>query len=121
MRSLRALVVRFTTLFDRSRGDREFAAEMDSHLALHVDDNVRAGMTPAEARRQAIIALGGVEQTRERLRERRGLPTVESVLGDVRHSLRQFPSEKMAVVAPIPSASVSTATAVKVRLWSASA
>ena len=43
------------------------SAELESHLQLHIDDNIHAGMTPAEARRRALIALGGVEQTKERI------------------------------------------------------
>lgn len=52
MRGLRALLVRLRAVFDHDRPDRELAAELESHLAIHVDDNVRAGMTPEEARRQ---------------------------------------------------------------------
>ncbi len=46
--------------------ERDFDAEIQSHLDLHIADNLRAGMTVDEARRRAVIALGGVEQTRER-------------------------------------------------------
>ena len=50
-------------LWRRHEGD--FSAELESHLAMHIADNVRAGMTPAEARRHALIALGGIEQAKE--------------------------------------------------------
>ena len=53
----------------RRNRDREFSAELQSHLDMHIADNIRAGMTPEEARRQALVALGGVEQTRERYRD----------------------------------------------------
>ena len=46
------------------------------------------GMSPDEARRQALIKLGGVEQTKERYRDRRGLPLVETALKDLRFALR---------------------------------
>ena len=78
MRRLRAALVRLTSLFRRERLDRELAAEMESHLQLHVDDNLRAGMSPDEARRQAIIALGGIEQTKEQYRDRLGMPSLEA-------------------------------------------
>ena len=55
MRRVRSFLFRLADLFGRARRDRDLAAELDSHLQLHVDDNLRAGMTPAEARRQALI------------------------------------------------------------------
>jgi predicted permease len=54
----------------RRAREREFSAELESHVDMHIADNVRAGMTHDEARRQALLALGGVEQTKERYRER---------------------------------------------------
>lgn len=90
MRGLRALLVRFRALFDRDRLDAELAAELESHLAMHIDDNVRAGMTPEEARRQAILKLGGVAQTTERYRDRRGLPGLENLGRDLLFGLRMM-------------------------------
>jgi len=90
MRQLRAWLVRFGELFRKERGDRDLAAEMESHLQMHIEDNFRAGMSPAEARRQALMKLGGVEQTKEIYRDRRGLPFLESLLQDVRHGARML-------------------------------
>ncbi|HKV09463.1 MAG TPA: ABC transporter permease [Thermoanaerobaculia bacterium] len=90
MRGLRALLVRLRAIFDRDRLDRELAAELESHLAMHIDDNVRAGMTPEEARRQAILKLGGVAQTEERYRDRRGLPGLENLVRDLLFGLRMM-------------------------------
>src|SRR6202011_5488285 len=61
---------------------------MESHLHMHIEDNLRAGMSAAEARRQALIKLGGVEATKEIYRERRGLPVLETLVQDLRYSLR---------------------------------
>ena len=58
MRPLRAWLIRLTTSIAPSRREREMAEEFESHLQLHVDDNIRAGMTPAEARRQALVKFG---------------------------------------------------------------
>jgi predicted permease len=88
MRSIRAFCVRVANSFARRRHDREFADELNSHLQLHIDDNVRAGMTPAEARRAAMIALGGVAQTTESYRDRRGLPTLDTLRQDVVYAIR---------------------------------
>ena len=61
MRKVRALLLRFGGLFNRQRKDRELDEEIESHLQLHIEDNVRSGMGLEEARRQATIKLGGIE------------------------------------------------------------
>ncbi len=70
--------------------DREddIAAELNAHLGAHIDDNIRAGMTEDEARRQALLSLGGVMQTTEAHRDRRGLPFVDTTLQDLRYAVR---------------------------------
>ena len=55
---------------------------------MHIDDNIRAGMTPEEARRQALGRLGGIEQTKERYRDRASLPWLDMALQDLRGSAR---------------------------------
>jgi predicted permease len=75
-------------LFGRERRDRELAAELESHLQFQIEENVARGMAPEEARRQALIASGGIEQTKERYRDGRGLPSLDSLLQDARFSLR---------------------------------
>jgi predicted permease len=88
MRKLRALFIRLSELFRKPRREQELAAEMESHLQLHIEDNVRSGMTPQESRRQALLKLGGLEQTKEAYRERRNLPGFETLLRDLRYGLR---------------------------------
>jgi putative ABC transport system permease protein len=90
MKRLRGWLLRFGGLFRRERRERELAAEMESHLQMHIEDNLRAGMSAEEARRQALIKLGGVEQTKEMVRERRGLPTLEVLLQDLRFGARML-------------------------------
>jgi putative ABC transport system permease protein len=90
MSGLRPWFARLGGLFGKERRDRELEAEMASHLQMHIEDNLRAGMTAEVARRQAVIKLGGVEQTKEAYRERRGVPWLESLLQDLRFSLRML-------------------------------
>src|SRR6266851_3566312 len=90
MRRIRAFFFRLAGLFDRRRRERELADELESHLQLHIEDNLRRGMTPVEARRQALIKLGGIEQTKDIYRDRRGVPTLESLIYDVRYGLRML-------------------------------
>jgi putative ABC transport system permease protein len=88
MSTLRAWLLRVGGLFGKERREQELAAEMESHLQLHVEDNLRAGLSPEEARRQALMKLGGVEPTKEIYRERRGLPVLETLVQDLRYGLR---------------------------------
>src|SRR5271156_3496669 len=88
MPALRSFFARLAGVFTGQRRDRELTDELESHLQLHVDDNLRRGVPPEEARRQAVIFLGGIEQTKEIYRERRGLPTIETLLQDLRFGAR---------------------------------
>jgi predicted permease len=85
---LRARVVRLGGLFNKEQRDRELAEELESHLQMQAEDNLRSGMTPEEARRQAVIKLGGIEAAKEQYRDRRGVPTVENLIRDLRYGLR---------------------------------
>ncbi len=88
MKALRAFVRRLIGSVSDAKGAEDFRHELESHLQLHIDDNVRAGMTPDEARRHAIIALGGITQTVEHHRNRRRLPFVDTLRQDVRYAVR---------------------------------
>jgi predicted permease len=90
VRRIRAWFFRIAGFLRKETTDRELAAEMESHLELHIDDNLRAGMNAEEARRQALIKLGGIEQTKEAYRERRGLPMLETFLQDLRFAARML-------------------------------
>jgi len=90
MRRWRALLLRLAGLLGKNRPDSELAEELESHLALHIADNLRSGMNPQEARRQALLKLGGMTQARELLRERNRLPRIESFIQDLRYALRML-------------------------------
>jgi macrolide transport system ATP-binding/permease protein len=82
VRTLRRWLRRIAGVFPSDRAERELAAELDSHLQFHVDDQIRAGMTNEEARRRAVIALGGLEATKDRYRDRRGIPPIDALRQD---------------------------------------
>ncbi len=88
MRRLRALVFRLGSLFSRERREQDLSAEMESHLQMHIQDNLHSGMNPQMARREAMMRLGGVEQTKENYRDLRGLPLLETFLQDLRFASR---------------------------------
>ncbi|HKD85361.1 MAG TPA: ABC transporter permease [Terriglobales bacterium] len=90
MNPLRTWVLRLAGIFSKERRERDFASEIEAHLQMHIDDNIRAGLSPEEARRQAIVKLGGVEQTKQVYRERGTAPLLESFLQDLRFAARQL-------------------------------
>ena len=85
---VRALLIRMTGRFDSGRADADFSAEIEAHLNLHIEDGVRAGLSAEDARRRALIRLGGVEQVRQAHRERRAFPRLESLWRDLRYAGR---------------------------------
>jgi predicted permease len=88
MRKIRALFIRLRGLFTARNTEADFSAELESHVALDTEAGIRTGLTAAEARRQALIRLGGAEPTRQAYRERRTLPWLESLLRDLKHGMR---------------------------------
>jgi predicted permease len=88
MRSLRAWIRRLTGTLNASRREREMAAEFESHLQLHIDDNIAAGMSPADARRQALLKFGAMEAVKEQFRDRGGFPLVTRIGQDLRFAAR---------------------------------
>ena len=88
MRALRAFLLRLGGLFHKERRDRDLTEEIESHLLLHIEDNIRAGMSAEDARRDAILKLGGVEAVKEEYRERRSFAVLETLLHDLRYAIR---------------------------------
>jgi predicted permease len=88
LRALNRLFRRLLNSAARRRGDERLREEIESHLAIQTEENIRAGMTPQEARRQACLKFGAVEAIREDYRAEEGLPFVENLLLDVRYALR---------------------------------
>src|SRR5215813_3630372 len=88
MSALRVFFSRLGGIFHKERADRELGEEFESHLQMQIDDHIRAGMTPEQARRTALIQLGGIESAKEEYRDQRGLPFLENLWQDLRFGLR---------------------------------
>lgn len=86
--SVRQGLQRFASFFRKRPLDVDLDAEMQSHLELAVEENLKRGLSASEARRQALVQFGGVEQAKERQREARGMPWLDIALQDLRYSLR---------------------------------
>jgi predicted permease len=88
LRRFRAFASRIVGLLRPLRADEEFSAELESHIAMLVDEGVRAGLSPDESRRRALVQVGCAEQVRQAQRERRTLPWAENLARDLRYALR---------------------------------
>jgi len=72
----------------RQQRDNEIAAELRSHVEAHIADNIHSGMVPDEARRQALLSLGGIAQTSERARDLRRWHWIDDLREDLRYAAR---------------------------------
>ena len=98
---LRQLALRFAALFQRDHFDRDLSAEMDTHLQMAIDENLRKGLSPQEARRQALLSLGGLQQNKERARNARIIPWLDALLSDLKFGCRQLAKSKVTTLAAI--------------------
>ena len=90
MRTARRLLRRIRSLWRTRRDEARLQAEIEEHLAMQTADNIRSGMSPVEARRQAFLKFGGVAPITESYREQKGLPSLEALIQDARYGLRRL-------------------------------
>ncbi len=90
MRALRKFFRRIVALTKRRQNENRLQEEIEAHLALQIADNIRSGLSPAEARRQAVLKFGAVEAMKESYRDQRGIPFLETLIQDVRYALRRL-------------------------------
>src|SRR5580658_1429799 len=88
MSSLKRFFARLANLAARRSQDERLREEIEEHIALQTAENLRAGLSPAEARRRAMVKFGGVEAMKQDYRAAHGLLLIENLMQDVRFSLR---------------------------------
>jgi predicted permease len=88
MKSLRRFFARLAGLATQRAQDERLREEIAEHIAMQTAENLRAGLSPVEARRQSMLKFGGVEAIKQDYRAKRGLPFIENLLQDVRYSFR---------------------------------
>jgi hypothetical protein len=86
--ALRAFVSRLYGLRHRTAAEREIAEELEVHRAMLVDEGIGRGLSPAEAHREAALALGGTLAIGEAVREQAGVPLIETSWQDIRYAVR---------------------------------
>src|SRR6185437_15222905 len=90
MRSARRFLKRLHSWATTKRDEERLRGEIEEHLALQTAENLRSGLSPVEARRQAVLKFGAVEAIREGYRDQRGLPFIETLIRDLRYALRSL-------------------------------
>jgi predicted permease len=90
MTSLRVLLQRLRSLFQRQNLEDEIDEEIRAHLEMQIEDYVRQGMTADDARYAALRKFGGIDQVKETYRDRRGLPFIETLCRDLAYGFRML-------------------------------
>ncbi len=90
MRPMRRFLARLTNFVDRRPKDGRLNEEIKEHIALQTAEYLRAGLAPAEARRQAVLKFGAVEAIKEDYRAERGLLFIDTLLQDLHYGLRML-------------------------------
>src|SRR5271170_5850097 len=88
MGAIREAFGRILSFCGKKTRDADLETEVATHMELAIEENLRRGMSPQEARRQAMLRFGGVQQAKERQRETRGLPWLDVLLQDLRFTFR---------------------------------
>jgi len=110
----RSVSERFRALFGKGHLDAEMDEELRFHIEMETEKNLRAGMTPEEARRRAMVAFGGVERFKEKTRDERGARPLEDLLRDLRFSIRTLLKVPLVVVVTVASLGLGIATSATV-------
>ena len=98
---LRILLHRLRGVFLKAGLDRELGEEIRIHLEMQIDENIRQGMAPEQARLAALRQFGGIEQVKETYRDRRGLPLIETSLQDIHYAFRTLRAAPMFTIAAL--------------------
>ena len=85
-----SLLRRISNLFSRSKVDREIDAELHSHIEMRIEDNISAGMSCDDARRDALLRFGNLSSTKERVTGADAMLTLASIWSDIRYACRQL-------------------------------
>lgn len=98
---LRHFIARVRALFGGAAQDRDFAQELETHIEMATEDNIRNGMTADEARRQARLRIGGATSLQSRHRDVRGFRVIEDLVQDLRFATRLMRKERWFTLAGI--------------------
>jgi putative ABC transport system permease protein len=108
--TFRQITARLGAFFQPADLDRDFSEELESHLDMLSDENVRRGMTPEHARRAALIRLGAPASLKAQHRDVRGVPALDTILQDLRFALRLLAKDRWYSAAAIAALALGIGT-----------
>jgi putative ABC transport system permease protein len=114
MRKLRAMLVRMGGWWGREGRERELREELEAHFQMHVEDNIRAGMSAREARREAVLRFGGVEAAKESVRGGWTVDFLETTRQDLVYAVRGLRRNPAFAVTAVLSLALGTGASVAI-------
>ncbi|MGA2535743.1 MAG: ABC transporter permease [Terracidiphilus sp.] len=94
MGSLRRSLSRLGSFLFKPRLEDEFEAEVAAHLEMAIEENIQRGLTPLEARRQALVRFGGMDLAKYQHREARGIMKIDILLNDLKYTIRSLSHDR---------------------------
>jgi len=92
--ALKQARARVHSFFHKAPLDADLEAEIAAHLDLAIEENMQRGLTPLEARRQALVRFGAIDTAKFQQREARGLMNLDILLQDLRYTLRSLSRDR---------------------------
>jgi len=94
MSTLRRALARVRSFYRKPPLDADLEAEIATHIEMAIEENIQRGLSPIEARRQALIRFGGIDMAKDKHREARGLMKLDILLQDLRYTFRTLSRDR---------------------------
>ena len=95
MSHMKRMIDRVSAFFQKPQLDADLEEELAAHLEMAIEDNIALGLPPDEARRLALVGIGGMEQAKYRQREARGLMKIDILLQDLKYTFRTLGRDRI--------------------------
>ncbi len=92
--AVRRALSRVRAFFRKPPLDADLEAEIAAHLEMAIEENLQRGLTPLEARRQALVRFGGIDLAKDQQREARGLMKLDILLQDFKYTVRTLSRDR---------------------------
>jgi predicted permease len=94
MGAVRRALSRLFSFFRKPHLDADLEVEIAAHLEMAIEENLRRGLSPLEARRQALVRFGGMDLAKDQHREARGIMNIDILLNDLKYTFRTLRNDR---------------------------